>query len=277
MTTTRIQLFRDIAAELGDLIELTATSTGTTTTFVSTDMFYPDGSLNGRECWYVSGTAGNLAKRRLVYDTTESSNTITVTPAWASNSAVSDVIVLVNSRGTGVTIPEIQAKINQLIRRVADELAVEAADTPATFDATSPLIAIPTTWDWVLGAQAVMDSSMATVYTSLLANAYSVQRWDRKVLIAEKMRSLLSGKSVRLIGAISLAELATDAATTTAPASWLTKVAAAELLEAAALRSGDVATAFTYGELLKAQATQLQVYVGKRFSSVGQRVYVGKG
>ena len=46
---------------------------------------------------------------------------------------------------------------------------------------------------------------------------------------------------------------------------------AAALLEAVALRSGDVATAFTFGELLKTQAVELKSYVSKRFS-LGPRI-----
>ena len=275
MTTTRLQCFLDIASELGDLITLTATGSGTTTTFVSTsDMLYPDGSLNGREVWYGSGTVANLATRRLVTGTDEDTGTITVSPAWPSASATNDVVYLVNSRGTGVTIPEIHNKINQLVRRVGHEMATEVADTAATFDATDPVIDIPTSWSWLLGIEIELDPDQVNVWTRLIGNAYTVSKADspKTVTIKPTHLALCDNKRLRLIGATDLSTLSTDASTTTVPASWLAKTAAYELLEAAALRSGDVATAFTYGELLKAQATEAKTYLGKRFSGYGRRV-----
>jgi hypothetical protein len=273
-TTTRLQLFLDIASELGDLITLTADATGTTTTLISTvDMIFPDGSLNGRELWFASGTVGNVGKRRLVTNTDEETGTITFSPA-ASATASGDVVHLVNSKGTGVTIPEIHNKINQLIRQVREELADETGGTPATFDQSSPFIAIPTTWNYVLGVQYV-PSSIALDYVSLLGNAYDIDRAGRRVVINPMHRGLIHNKSVRLVGAIPLATLSTDASTTTVPAHWLAKQATAELLEAAAMRSGDVSTALTYGELVKARAAQLELLVGKRFGAHGRRDYVG--
>jgi hypothetical protein len=86
VATTRLQLFRDVALELGDRIELTATSGGTTTSFISTtDQIFPDGSLDGREAWYAtaqSGSTANAQTRRLVTDTDETAATVTVNPAW---------------------------------------------------------------------------------------------------------------------------------------------------------------------------------------------------
>jgi hypothetical protein len=171
-TTTRLQLFRDVADELGDLISLTSTGTGTTTTLTAAnDMLYPDGSLAGREAWYATASGaslGNLYSRRIVTSNDESAGTITVSPAWSAAPIATDVVLLVNSRGTGVTIPEIHRKINALIRRVATELAVEAADTAATFSASSPVINIPTAWDGFLGIQVELDSTRTGMWTNVI-------------------------------------------------------------------------------------------------------------
>jgi hypothetical protein len=272
-TTTRLQLFLDVASELGDLITLTATAGGSTTSLVSTtDMLFPDGALNGREVWFASGA--NSGIRRLVTDNDYETGSITFTPA-ATSTLTSDVVHLVNSRGTGVTIPEIHNKINQLIRRVKAELGTETADTAATFASTSPALSVPTTWDYVLGVEVERDSTLTNIWTPLLAAAWRAQLADRKVVIKEQYRGLCHNKRVRLIGVVPLATLASDSATTTAPAVWIAKRAAAELLEAAALRSGDIATAFTFGELLKSEALQVESYVGKRYSAIGRRIYFG--
>lgn len=276
-TTSRLQLFSDVADELGDLISLTATATGTTTTFVSTsDMLYADGGLNGREAWYATAgisSAANKWTRRIVIDTDEDAGTITVQPAWSASPIAGDVVLLVNSRGTGVTIPEIHRKINQLIRRVRSELADEVADTPATFVVTSPVLTIPTAWDYFLGIQIERRTNLVGVWDNLVGKPYTLNPWDtpKTVTIAATHRGLCAGKRLRLIGANDLEELADDDAVTTAPASWLAKVAAYELLEAAAVRSGDVATALTAGELLKTDVPALSQYIGKRYG-LGPRI-----
>ncbi len=122
--------------------------------------------------------------------------------------------------------------------------------------------------------QIELATTLTGVWDNLIGEPYLVSTWDspKTVTIKASHRTLCNGKRLRLIGANDLTELATDAATTTVPASWLAKTAAAELLEAAALRSGDVATAFTYGELVKQQAALMQQYVGKRFRAVGRRI-----
>ncbi len=288
MATTRLQLFQDIAAELGDLIQLTQSGTGSTTTvFVADeDMVFADGSLNGREAYYATTdetSADNQGLRRIVWDTSQDDTAITVSPAWPATPATGDVLLLVNSRGTGVSIPEIFSKIDQLVRRVSSQLATEVADTPATFDASAPVLEIPTTWRYILGAQVEMGASGSEDWHPLLGNALYVQKWDRTATVKAQYRTLCHNKRVRLIGAIPLTELVAgidedeepytaDEATTWVPSSWLAKLAAAELLEAAYKRSENVANALTYGELVKAQSVQLEGRIKKRWSAVGQRI-----
>ncbi len=280
MATTRLQLFQDIALELGDFIELEATATGTTTTFVSTeDMLFPDGSLDGREAWYATAqtaSTANAQTRRLITDTDYDNATIEVSPAWSANPQIGDVLYLVNSRGTGVTVKEIHQKINQLIRRVAVELGDEVAGTPQAFDYTSPALAVPTTWEDVLGVQVEFDSTTyAGIYDSVIGDPLTYQRADRTAVVKPQFRAGWHGLNVRLIGTTAAAELSDDTDTTSVPASWIAKLGAAQLLEAAAKRSGDITTALTYGELVKAEAAQLENRIGRRRSAVGRRFHFG--
>jgi hypothetical protein len=277
MSTTRLQLFRDIGAELGEFIELEASdSDHTTTTFISEDdMVFVDSALNGRESYYASASeasAANRGKRRIVWDTTEEDFSITVNPPWPAEPQEGDILYLVNSRGTGVTVPEIFAKINQLIRRVSSQLATEVADDPATFDAQSPVLAIPAAWRYCLGAQVEFGQAESEDWQPLLGGPLYYQKWDRTATVKPQYRALCQGKRVRLIGAIPLSELEEDDDTVWVPSSWIAKLAAAELLEAAANRTGEITLAYTYGEILKAQAVQLEGRVKKRWSAVGQRI-----
>lgn len=275
MATTRLQLFRDIADELGDLVELTASADGSTTTFTAGgDMLWADGGLNGREVWYATAGASstnNKATRRMVVQSDFDTSTITVYPPWPQESKTDDVVLLVNTNGTGVTIPEIHRKINQLVRQVSRELAPEVTNTPAAFNALSPSLEIPDEWDYVLGVQ-VEERRSSDVWTMLVGDVFTVNTWDtpQTLTVNINKRGMLAARRVRLVGAIALPELHDDADTTVVPAKWLAMTAAYQLIEAVALRSGDIATAFTYGEMLKQQATELRQYIGRRYR--GRRI-----
>lgn len=278
MATTRLQLLKDICSELGDRVELTASTDGSTSAFVSEDdMMYADGGLNGGEVWYVSSadpiSASNVGKRRVIISTTFDDSTIQVYPEWPAISQAGDVVLITNVGGTSVRIPEIHDKINQLIRRVSLELATEVASTEATFNARTPTIEIPDEWDYLLGVQ-VAEWGTTDAWTTVVGDVFQVSSWDtpKTVTIFPHKRTLLGARSVRLIGSIELQPLDEDDDETTAPAGWLAKTAAFELLEAAASRSGDVATALTYGEMLKQQATELRAYVGRRYRPTGKRI-----
>jgi len=275
-TTTRLQLFIDIIDEIGDGAILTASDDGAVDTFISTDeMLFVDGSFDGREVWYSASndaiSANNEGTRRIVANTDWNNGQITVFPDWPAISKEGDVVVIVPA---SMTVARIHRKINQLIRRVRATLAIEAASTPATFDASSPVLTIPSGWDYIQGIQIEENPQMVGVWTNWIGDVFDVSTWDtpKTVTIKPKMRWVANNKRLRLIGANDLSELNTDTDTTTAPDGWLAKTAAFELIEAAALQSGDVATAFTYGELLKAQATMLEQTVGKRYRGIGRRI-----
>lgn len=275
-TVSRLQLFTDIIDEIGDGAILTASDDGAVDTFISTDeMLYADGSFDGREVWYATSadpiSADNAGTRRVVTNTDYDAGSITVYPEWPAITQTGDVVIIVPAV---YTVARIHRKINQLIRRVRGQLAIDTASTPATFAASSPVIAIPSGWDYLLGIQIEDNPQMVGVWTNWVGDVYDVATWDtpKTVTIKPRMRAVADTKRLRLIGANDLAELDDDADTTTAPDGWLAKTAAYELIEAHARQNGDVATAFTYGELLKAQATQLDQYVGKRYRATGRRV-----
>jgi hypothetical protein len=275
-TVSRLQLFTDIVDEIGDGAILTASEDGAVNTFISTDeMLYPDGSFDGREVWYATSadaiSANNAGTRRVVASTVYQDGKITVYPDWPAITQEGDVVIILPN---GMTCARIHRKINQLIRRVRSQLAIEAASTPAAFDATSPVLTIPSGWDYLLGVQIERNPTMVGVWDDWIGEVYSVATWDspKTVTIKPKMRYVADGKRLRLIGANDLSELTLDSDTTTAPDGWLAKTAAFEMIEAAALQSGDVATAFTYGELLKAQATLLEQTVAKRYRGPGARI-----
>jgi hypothetical protein len=162
------------------------------------------------------------------------------------------------------------------VRRVAIQMGAEVAGTAATFDATSPILAVPTTWEDVLGMQVEWDGTgYPDVFESIPGDPLDYQVWDRTATVRPTYRTMCHSKRVRLIGTTALAELNDDADTTTLPAAWVSKLAAAELLERAAVRSGDAATALTLGELIKTEWAGLSTFIGSRRTAVGRRKHFG--
>lgn len=261
MPTSRLELFYGIADHLGELLIVTATDDASDTrTFVSaTEFTVQDQSLAGRGAWYVFSnnpdSAGNVQTARRVQAVSSGTHTLTVDADWPSASRAGDVLALVNWHGYSVRIDEIHRKINTLIERVSDEMAIPATGTAATFDALAPTISYPDTWDWVLGCQ---WQDALGVWHPIYVKDLEFQPWDATVQIKNVPRRKLSGYPVRLLGATRLQPLDDDADETVAPKAWLCLQAAAELKREAALRSGDKSIGLTVANMLLADAQALR-------------------
>lgn len=261
MPTTRLDLFYGIADHLGELIIVAATDDAADNrTFKSaTEFTVQDQSLSGRGAWYVSSnnpdSASNVQTARRVQAVSSSSNTLTVDADWPASSRTGDVLALVNWHGYSVRIDEIHRKINTMIERVADEMAIPATGAEVTFDALAPTISYPDTWDWLLGCQ--WQDSLG-VWHPVYVKDLEFQPWDRTVQIKHVPRRKLSGYPVRLIGATRLPALDDDTDETVVPKAWLCLQAAAELKREAALRQGNSPMQLTVANMMLADAQALR-------------------
>lgn len=271
MSYTRLELFRGIADQLGERIQVTATTaSGSALQFVSSDkLTMPENALKGREVWYSSAqpaSAANQQTSRRVVANGPSTTSITVDAAWPATPQLGDVIDLVNPHSNSVRIAEIHDKINAIIDEVADEFATEVAGSSVTFDALSPSLSYPATWDWIIACQ---WQDRNDVWHPIFKQDLEFMPWDSVVVVKNKPRRMLTSYPVRLIGQIRLSPLDDDADTTTVPKSWLVMRAAKELKRGAGMRRQEANTDLTvsnmYGAddlMLRAQATR-QSYGGR--------------
>jgi hypothetical protein len=139
---TYLQLITRLAHELNDCIAVTATSNGTTTTFV--DNVNINSSRESYDGWEWFGTSSpNLDVIATVSGT--SSATITITPAVTSTTT-SSTAILVNKRGRGFRIQEYKRAINGAIQDFNGTALIPTIETiVAAFDVDDGTVAIPAT------------------------------------------------------------------------------------------------------------------------------------
>ena len=141
LTQTFAQLIERVARRLGDYEPLTATSNGTTTTFIDTlGINTATEDMKGRMLITSDGTAHRVT----VF--TDSTGTITFTPAVASSAttASGQTAYLLNKRGKGFRLDEYKHAINAAINDAFPLGVIELYDDAvATFDRASPSITVP--------------------------------------------------------------------------------------------------------------------------------------
>ena len=125
---TLVQLVTRLANDLDDCVELTATSNGTTTTFVdNVNINSSRESYDGWEWWGTSSPNANV----IATVTGTSSATITLTPAMTST-ASTNTAILVNKRGRGFRIQDYKRAINAAILDFNGVARIETIDSIAT-------------------------------------------------------------------------------------------------------------------------------------------------
>lgn len=228
MGTTRKELRQRIGELTGDLDLLTATASGSTTTFVdSLNLAVESSELTGRQGFFSGGTAGNLYSTVRVTSNDKSTTTLTFTPAVGSSTAASDVLELYNRDGQGPTVEQIHRVINSSIEAVSRAALTEVVDTEQTFASTSPDLDIPATWRRLI---AVEYQDPNDDWCPIPEADLTVDRVGRTVRIDNQPRYVADTMPVRLRGYTKAGALTADTDSTTVDAEWLVYEASAQLL-----------------------------------------------
>jgi len=145
--TTLLALRRRLAYRLGDIILATGTSAGTTSVFYdAATLTRADNAYRSWEAYVASASvAGNVGVRRNVQGSTQIGGAITVNPALSAGVfSTGDVVELHGNAGTGWTVAEKHAALNEAIAQAATGGGVEAVATAASvFDRDSPTVTVP--------------------------------------------------------------------------------------------------------------------------------------
>lgn len=139
---TLLELVTRLANDMDDIVSLTATGNGSTTTFVdNVNVNATRESYDGWEFWGTSSpNAGIIAT---VSGT--SGSTITFAPAMTSTTT-SSTAILVNKRGRGFRIQDYMRAINNAITDFNGIARIESIQNVATaFDADTGTATVPTT------------------------------------------------------------------------------------------------------------------------------------
>lgn len=231
MAVTRKFLRQSIGAIVGDLDIFTATSGGTTTTFVDAlNGHVENNSLVAREGIFSGGTAGNLNSVVRVTANVKSTTTLTFTPAVATSTASGDTFELYNRDGQGPKIHEIHNAINRCISFVSGSVLTEVVSSESTFDVDSPSITIPASWVRLTHVeyQDLWDDQWYAIHEADWRPG--VDRVAKTVTPDNIPRFYMDTAQVRLRGYTEASEMSTDASTTLVDAEWLIHEAASQLL-----------------------------------------------
>lgn len=139
---TFLQLITRLAHEMNDCVALTATSNGTTTTFV--DNVNVNSSRESYDGWEWFGTSSPNSDV-IATVTATSTNTLTLTPAVTSTTTGSTAL-LVNKRGRGFRIQDYKRAINGAIQDFNGAALIPTIEVIGTvYSDTTGYITVPAT------------------------------------------------------------------------------------------------------------------------------------
>lgn len=240
--STRAELRRAVAAELGDLVMATATRDATTDTLIDdVHLARETRHFNGMQLMCVEGDERNIGKVATVTASSGPERSVTFTPALPAMTVAGDVFELVNRRGMGWTFDQYNRAINVAIQRAGEQHAEIPYSEVVTQYGTwrSPEIVIP---DAFTSFSAVVVADRFGQKRKVPQTDLRVDRYARTVTIRGNARKWFhSPTSVTVQGYVRPAPLETDYARTSVPMEWLIVEVKAEL------ESHDVTTGMTQG------------------------------
>ncbi len=231
MGSTRAELRRTIANQLGDYYPVLTTQVGTTNNMF--DNFNLAGETNkfkGMQVYVTGGTYANIGQITTVTLSDEVSRSISFEPPLPVDTQAGDTAELYNFKSRGSTIQQYNQAINTAIMQAREQHAViPYTETVAgSFLRTSPYIAIPIIFTHITSVDA-LDARGATV--RLKAGDMLVDRFSRSIEVHRRGVNSLHGLSLRLRGYISPALLDSDTDRTSLDAEWILNEVKAHLLE----------------------------------------------
>lgn len=241
MTATRKQLRRDILSDLGDLRVLTATSAGTTDTFIDTVNLPGEvGAYAGREVIFTGGTAANIGEIRYVTGSSATQRAIGFGVSLPAVTAVGDECELINTRGTGYRVQDANDAINRAIRMMRDLSPVMTSHDDSVF-AKGEGIPVPANFVTIERVQWNDETDADVWHTIKKARALNQRGWfvdhsTRTIVVGNDLMTNLDGRTFRIWGLAEPSELWDDEDTTEVNEDYIVAMAKAVLTSARYLR-----------------------------------------
>ncbi len=229
--TTRAELRRTIANQLGDYYPVVATQSGQTgNMFDNYNLAGETNKFKGMQVLVTGGTYANLGQITTVTLSDEASRSISFEPPLPIATQVGDTAELYNFKSRGSTIQQYNQAINTAILQAREQHAVIPYTYTATdsFIRTNPYIDIPDYFTHIVSVDA-LDARGATV--RLKAGDTMVDRFSRSIEVHRRGVNSLHGLSVRLRGYVAPNLLNNDTDRTNLDAEWILNEVKAQLLE----------------------------------------------
>ncbi len=229
--TTRAELRRIIANQLGDFYPVVVTQAGTTNNmFDNYNLAGETNKFKGMQLLITGGTYANIGQITTVALSDEVSRSISFEPPLPAATQAGDTAELYNFKSRGSTIQQYNQAINTAIMQAREQHAVIPYTHTVTgsFVRTNPYIEIPAYFTHIAAVDA-LDARGATV--RLKAGDTMVDRFSRSIEVHRRGVNSLHGLSVRLRGYVSPNLLNSDTDRTNLDAEWLLNEVKAQLLE----------------------------------------------
>ena len=227
LTTTRAELRRRIGRLLGDVVQLEATSAGTTTTFI--DAIRLSSALESpvnRDIVFLNGT--NLGQVRRVTSWTVGTGTLNFT-ALPAATASGDFAEIYNRHAKGWTVAEYNDAINSAIDATWPVYKEAYTAEVSAFDSSDPVLAVPAEFSTVSLIQYLNADSL---WTSIPSTSWVHHAALGEIVVSgDTLLAAMDGYTVRLLGATRPEPLDEDTDTTSIRPDFLVYQAAALLCQ----------------------------------------------
>jgi hypothetical protein len=235
LSATRQALRQEIGRLTGDMLKLTATANGTTSTLIDKLRGYRgDGKLAGRIGWVAAGTAANLYSMIRVTGNVRSTFTVSFTDTLlTSATATGDVIELWNTDGMGFYPDDVNSEINAAIAACGSLVTSPDEEEVEDFDSDDPILTIPADWEFFGGVR-WLDTTQTEdgVWMEIESTPYNmdIDVRNREVRLKGPIAARVDTHTTRLYGDIASTALSLDTSSTSVDAEWLTHYVAYRLL-----------------------------------------------
>jgi hypothetical protein len=221
LSQTLAQLRNRVADRLGDRVELTATSNGTTTTFIDTrNINTGTEDMKGRAILFSDGSVSRITAQ------VDATSTLTFTPAVSNANLVEagDVANVFNKRGKGFLPSEYKNAINNAINDAFPLGLIELTDDGGALDITTGEITIDASMYYLASVQYSDEDGYEFIVPK--ATRTNRQGWrvipsSGKVVLEGSFAEGIDGLTITLTGYGRQEILSADSDTCLLNAEWI--------------------------------------------------------
>ena len=240
MGATRTDLRRAVGVTTGEVLVLTATTAGTTSTFTDVthllDREDNAPSLINRLGYFSAGTVENLGHECRITAFDKATKTLTFEPAAPAATQAGDQLEVWSNWARFGGIAAIHLLINEAIRAVETFTGEQVYDSAQNFAYAAPELTIPATWCEFGGAD---RQDRFGLWKPIPPAQLRVRQGLRTVEVLSRGRRLAQFGDVRLWGYLPAAQLTDETTETLVDAEWLIQSVASALRLAPSWRATD--------------------------------------